>query len=66
MQVWMKERVSVGMAREMGLWATVLMLLGQHFFEGGLRDVHVASSVGAGLGIWAAFRFLIRPPKART
>jgi hypothetical protein len=45
----------------MGLWATLLMLLGQHFFSGGLQDGEVASSVGVGLGIWAVFRWVVRP-----
>lgn len=66
MKIWMTERVTPERAREMGLWMTVLTLLGQHFFEGGLRNVHVASSVAGGLGIWAVFRYVVRPPRSRT
>lgn len=66
MRTWMTDRVSPDRAREMGLWTTVLMLLAQHFFDGGLRNGHVASSVAAGVGIWAAFRYLVRPRRARS
>ncbi|MDA1081902.1 MAG: hypothetical protein O2973_09550 [Gemmatimonadetes bacterium] len=61
MQIWMTKRVSPERARELGLWATLLMLLGQHFFEGGLQDGHVASSLGTGLGIWLVFRYFLGP-----
>lgn len=62
----MKERIPAAKAREMGLWATVLMLLAQHFLDGGLKNPHVASSIGVGLGVWAAFRYVIRPSRSRV
>jgi hypothetical protein len=56
-----KEPISPTRARELGLWMTLLMLLGQHFFEGGLQAGHIASSIGGGMGIWLLFRFFSAP-----
>lgn len=61
MPITLKADASRIRPREMGLWAALLMMTGQHFFDGPLQDPQVASSVGAGLGIWAAFRYLVKP-----
>ncbi len=60
-----KVPISAGKARELGLWAAVFMLVGQHTVSGPLRNDQVAASIGAGIGIWFVFRYFSEytPPK---